>query len=150
MMLTSEEIGNQQNILRLNISLPRCFSIRQDPQIHSLGFFRMSSNTSSGLLGSGLTLYLHAIKGGAETMTDSILPFKPKRTPLSYNRLNSKYLPRLKICQFRSASEKLDFRRASAIPLQLGRKPSATEQENCIIKHALARSFSLHVFCVHL
>lgn len=41
--------------------------------------------------------HFHAMSGGADTMIDSMRPYpsSPNLTPLSYNKLNSRYRPRL-------------------------------------------------------
>jgi len=62
------------------------------PHAQSWGFRKTSTSSASWEPASGITLYFQATSGGAETITDSILPLIPNRTPRSYSRLNSRYL----------------------------------------------------------
>lgn len=52
-------------------------------QVQAFGFLRTSISLASGESASGMTLYFQAIRGGADTITDSILPLIPNFTPLS-------------------------------------------------------------------
>ena len=100
--------------------------------VHSLGFCKTDTSLASGEPCSGTTLYLQAIRGGADTMMDSSLPpDRPNLTPLSYNKLNSRYLPLLKSCHCRCSSVNDMLPRLVAISSQLGRMPSATSCTNC-------------------
>ncbi len=98
----------------------------------STGFCSTATSLASADPASGTTLYLQAISGGADTMIDSSLPpDSPNFTPLSYSRLNSRYLPRLNSCHCRCSSEKGIACLFVAMSLQLDRMPSAISFTNC-------------------
>lgn len=74
---------------------------------HSRGCCSTCSISCSGEPSAGCTdfMYCHLTRGGAETMILSIRPpSNPNRTPLSYSRLNSIYLPRRSSCHSLCAS----------------------------------------------
>ena len=90
----------------------------------SIGFLSTEDSLASGEPSSGRTLYLQAINGGADTMIDSKRPpERPNLTPLSYNKLNSRYLPRLSNCHCLCLSVKGMVSLSVAMSFQLGMKP---------------------------
>lgn len=101
-------------------------------EAQSTGLWRTDRSSASAEPSSGTTLYLQATNGGADTMIDSKRPpERPNLTPLSYNKLNSRYLPRLSNCHCRCWSVKFIAILSSAMLLQLGMKPRATSRTNC-------------------
>ena len=108
------------------------YSVQSGEVAQSTGFCSTATNLASADPASGTTLYRQAINGGADTMIDSSLPpDSPNFTPLSYSRLNSRYLPRLNSCHCRCSSENGIACLFTAISLQLDRMPSATFFTNC-------------------
>ena len=115
----------------MRISYQR-YSVQVVGVAQSTGFCSTATSLASADPASGTTLYLQAINGGADTMIDSSLPpDSPNFTPLSYSRLNSRYLPRLNSCHCRCSSEKGIAFLFMAMSLQLDRMPSATSFTNC-------------------
>ena len=108
------------------------YSVQVVGVVQSTGFCSTATSLASADPISGTTLYLQAINGGADTMIDSSLPpDSPNFTPLSYSRLNSRYLPRLNSCHCRCSSENGIACLFVAMSLQLDRMPSATSFTNC-------------------
>ena len=115
----------------MRISYQR-YSVQVVGVAQSTGFCSTATSLASADPASGTTLYLQAINGGADTMIDSSLPpDSPNFTPLSYSRLNSRYLPRLNSCHCRWSSENGIACLFVAMSLQLDRMPSATSFTNC-------------------
>ncbi len=115
------------------------YSVQVVGLAQSTGFCSTATSLASADPASGTTLYLQAISGGADTIIDSSLPpDSPNFTPLSYSRLNSRYLPRLNSCHCRCSSEKGIACLFVAMSLQLDNMPSATSCTNCSNNNCVA------------